>query len=134
MDWASFRKIHRRGAYAVGWLLLSLLLIQGSLPGLVLCFGVNGHVAVETPHNVPSYPSSQEEGPCLDFPFISVSSDDRLLRSSREHMPQRLGPLAGATLVPLVVPMPLFPHSLLFPPTPLTTPPAAFLRAIVLRI
>jgi hypothetical protein len=130
----AFLKIHRRGAYAVGWLFLYLLLTHGALPGLVLCLGVNGHIAVETPHNIPSYPTSQEEGPCLDLPLISASRDDLPLMSSLQQTSQRLEPLAGAALVPFMVLGNLLPHRRRFTSTPLTTPQATFLRIGVLRI
>jgi hypothetical protein len=48
----------------LAWLFVYLLLVPGTLPGLVLCFGSNGHIAVERPHVPVSHPTSQRHGPC----------------------------------------------------------------------
>ncbi|MFQ5917787.1 MAG: hypothetical protein ACE5I0_08265, partial [Candidatus Binatia bacterium] len=54
----------------VYWLFMYLLISQGSFPGLVLCFGENGHAAVEMPHMRSEDPESQQHGePHLDLPL-----------------------------------------------------------------
>ena len=58
-------------ATPLGWLLVYLILVQGTLPSLVLCFGSNGHIAVETPHSPVNHPTSQNQDPCLDVPLLS---------------------------------------------------------------
>lgn len=49
-----------------------LLFIQMALPGLVLCFGINNHFAVEKSHAPSHAPQTQSQQPCLDVPLISV--------------------------------------------------------------
>jgi hypothetical protein len=60
--------------------LVYLLISQLSLPTLVMCFGGNGHLAVEATH-VPAQSSETQEhgGPCLDVPLLVTRSDDRPL-------------------------------------------------------
>jgi hypothetical protein len=57
------------------WLFVYLLLVQGALPSLVLCFGSGGHIAVETPHSPGSHATPQSQGPCLDV-FLHVEKPE----------------------------------------------------------
>jgi hypothetical protein len=59
----------------LGWLFVYLLLVQGTLPSLVLCFGSGGHIAVETPHSPVSHSTPQSQGPCLDV-FLHVEKPE----------------------------------------------------------
>lgn len=61
------------------WLLVYLILVQGTLPSLVLCFGSNGHIAVETPHSPVNHPTSQTQSPCFDVLIIGEKSDEPTL-------------------------------------------------------
>jgi hypothetical protein len=72
------RKTYHLSA-ALGWLLMYLLLVQGALPTLVLCFGSGGHIAVEMPHSHVNHPESQSQGPCLDVPFFFEKPEEQRL-------------------------------------------------------
>jgi len=72
------RKTYRLTA-SLGWLLAYLLLVQGALPTLVLCFGSGGHIAVEMPHSHVNHPTPQSQGPCLDVPFLFEKPDEQTL-------------------------------------------------------
>jgi hypothetical protein len=63
----------------LGWLLVYLLLVQGAMPTLVLCFGSSGHIAVEIPHSPISHPTSQSQGPCLDVLLLMAKPDEQTL-------------------------------------------------------
>ena len=63
-------------ARLLGWLCVVYLFLQGPSPGLVLCFGANGHVAAEAPHSRYPHPTSQSQAPCLDLPLVSMSSHE----------------------------------------------------------
>src|SRR5262244_400307 len=54
-------------------LIVYVLVSQGPLTSLVVCFGANGHFQIETAHtNTPDSSHAQHHpGPCLDFPFAS---------------------------------------------------------------
>lgn len=69
---------YNRCVLAFSGLLIYLLISQLSLPTLVMCFGGNGHLAVETPH-APSQAAGPQAhgGPCLDTPVLVARSDDR---------------------------------------------------------
>ena len=69
---------YNRHVLAFSGLLIALLISQLALPTLVMCFGGNGHLAMETSH-VPSQPSRPQEhgGPCFDAPVLVARSDDR---------------------------------------------------------
>ena len=73
-----------RWAIALSSLLVYLLLGQIPLSSLVMCFGENGHFALEMPHNASTASTSQhdEASPCLDFPLLMASSDHRQDRTS----------------------------------------------------
>lgn len=71
------RKMSRMG-YS-WWLLVVCLLIQGPSPGLVLCFGANGHIAAEVPHSRCPHPASRSQMPCLDVPLVSITSHEQPL-------------------------------------------------------
>jgi hypothetical protein len=75
----SFMKKASYMATPLGWLLVYLILAQGTLPSLVLCFGSNGHIAVETPHSPVNHPTSQAQDPCLDVRIISEKSEEQKL-------------------------------------------------------
>lgn len=76
-----------------GRLFAVLLIIQGPLPGLMMCFGSNGHIAIETSHSPFRHPTAQDQEPCLDVPLISVSSHNLPLMMAPSSMPQRFVPV-----------------------------------------
>ena len=78
----------------LGWLFVYLLLVQGTLPSLVLCFGSGGHIAVETPHSPASHPTPQSQGPCLDV-FLHVEKPE-------EHTSIVAPGAASHTLIPVL--------------------------------
>ena len=98
----------------LGWMLIYLLIAQGMLPGLVLCFGDQGHVAVETPHRPFPHPTSQSQEPCLDLPLLKASGDEHPLVTvpspPRQDLVPELGRahpwlyLFGAVIAPDVLP------------------------------
>jgi hypothetical protein len=61
----------------LGWLFVYLLLVQGALPSLVLCFGSGGHIAVEIPHSPVSHPTSQSQAPCLDIVLLLEKPEEQ---------------------------------------------------------
>lgn len=67
------------------WLFTYLLISQGSLPALVVCFGQDSHAAVEMPHK-PS-PSEEHGGSHTDIP-LSVSHDEQPFVSALGPAPQ----------------------------------------------
>jgi hypothetical protein len=73
-----------RWAIALSSLLVYLLLGQIPLSSLVMCFGENGHFALEMPHNASTASTSQHDEalPCLDFPLLMASSDHRQDRTN----------------------------------------------------
>jgi hypothetical protein len=75
----SFMKKAYHIATPLGWLLVYLILVQGTLPSLVLCFGSNGHIAIETPHSPVNHPTSQTQDPCLDVRIIGEKSEEQTL-------------------------------------------------------
>jgi hypothetical protein len=80
------------------WVLLTLLVIQGPFPGLVLCIGGDRHLAVETAHNnFHPPPCFDYAGPCLDIPLANVSVDGQVVASAP-------GPLSLQGAVSLAVP------------------------------
>jgi hypothetical protein len=117
-----------------GWLLVFLLCIQEPLPGAVLCFGVNGHVAVEVQHSRFPHPTPQSQAPCLDLPLVSVQSN----ASPLVLMPSLAlqGRLFVSTMA--LASLPLFATTALVdlvPSRALTTlPPLAALRTVILLI
>jgi hypothetical protein len=70
-------RYHRR-AFAFSGLLIYLLISQLAMPALVMCFGGNGHLAVEATH-APAASSETPEhgGPCLDTPVLVARADGR---------------------------------------------------------
>jgi len=78
MRFASFDSLGRVAAL-LGWLLIYLLVVRGVFPDLVLCFGDQGHVAIETSHRFCPHLTSQDPKPCLDLPLLQASSDEHLL-------------------------------------------------------
>ena len=115
-------------------LLVVLLVIQGALPGLVMCFGSNGHVAVEPPHRRCPHPTSQSQAPCLDLPFISVSSDARPLVVVRSSTLPELVPVPATLSGSLPLLAPAVFADVLLSPIPTGTPLIAALRTVVLLI
>jgi hypothetical protein len=63
----------------LGWLFVYLLLAQGTLPSLVLCFGSGGHIAVETPHCPISHQTSQSQDPCVDILLYMEKPEEQTL-------------------------------------------------------
>jgi hypothetical protein len=121
-------------ARPLGWLFAFFLLIQGPLPGLVLCFAANDHMAVEAPHSPFPHPTSESQVPCLDVPLVSVQSN--------ESAPLLIPGLAqqGRIFVstPALTPQPLFTTpalaGLVSSRALAATPPIAALRAVILLI
>jgi hypothetical protein len=66
----------------LGWLFVYLLLAQGTLPGIVLCFGSGGHIAVEIPHSPVSHSTSQSQDPCLDVLLLMEKPKEQTLASA----------------------------------------------------
>ena len=114
------------------WLFVCLLLLPGLLPGLVLCFGANGHVAVEVPHSSYPHPTSQSHVPCLDLPLSSVQSNESSLNFLPSLARQGCLSVIGSVLLPLCATIALagvvLPHALLH------TPLRAVFRPVILRI
>jgi hypothetical protein len=78
-------------------LLAYFLMSSGPLAGLVLCFGTDSHLKVETAHarGLDNQPASHQ-GPCLDIPLTglwsashhsALSADSKLLSQMREPIP-----------------------------------------------
>lgn len=83
-----------------GIIIAVLILSQVSLPGVVFCFGTDGHVAIENyssgscceyisthkdevPHYVTAIHTNQNHcGPCVDIRVSDNNSDDKLTTSS----------------------------------------------------
>lgn len=64
-----------QGRWAVSTLsctVMVLVLLQGPLLGLVMCFEDNGQIAVETPHERASQTTLPSHAPCLDRPLLSA--------------------------------------------------------------
>ena len=125
---------HRR-ALAFSGLLIYLLISQLSMPTLVMCFGGNGHLAVEATH-APAQSSETPEhgGPCLDAPVLVARSDDRPVKLLSDfnlsaHLPLLHVWVAYGAPLASGVPLPLaFLHALV--PQPLLTS----LRSVLLLI
>ncbi len=62
----------QRNRAALGWGLLILLLLQGPLLRLVLCFEDNGRIVVETPHQRSTHTTLPSHSPCLDQPLLNA--------------------------------------------------------------
>jgi hypothetical protein len=78
MRFASFDSLGHVAAL-LGWMLIYLLVVRGVFPDLVLCFGDQGHVAVEISHRLCPHLTSQNQKPCLDLPLLQASGDEHLL-------------------------------------------------------
>jgi hypothetical protein len=124
----------RHTTRSLRWLFVCLLLLPALLPGMVLCFGANGHLAVEMPHSSSPHPTPQSPIPCLDVPLSSVQSN----ASAPDLLPSlaRQGWLSvsivGSALLPLCATTALAdvvsPHALCH------TPSRAVFRPVILRI
>lgn len=106
------------------WLFTYLLISQGSLPALVVCFGQDSHAAVEMPHK-PS-PSEEHGGSHTDIP-LSVSHDDQPFVSA-------LGPALQGIISVLTTYLPSLPtgvdiwHTRILPC--LLSPPVPYLASL----
>ncbi|MGE3537794.1 MAG: hypothetical protein AB7N91_10205 [Candidatus Tectimicrobiota bacterium] len=120
-------------ARPLGWLFVICLLIQGPSPGLVLCFGANGHLAAEVPHNRFPHPTAQSQLPCLDLPLISVSSNEHPLVIAPPATQQPGDPVVVLAAVLLPLHAAATPNSVR-PPTPANTPSAVWRRTDILLI
>ena len=118
----------------LGWLFVYLLLVQGMLPGLVLCFGSSDHIAVETPHSPVSHPTPQSQGPCVDGLFYMEKPEEQMLVVASGSPSQVLMPVLTHTAMALqwrTAPLPSDTSSRsVFASILLPT----FLRPVVLRI
>ena len=120
-------------ARRLGWVFVVYLLIHGPSPGLVLCFGANGHVAAEAPHSRCPHPTSQSQAPCLDLPLVSISSHEHPLVTAPPAISQSGAPVA--VLASVLLPR----HAAVAsdserPPIPASTPPAVWWRTDILLI
>jgi len=107
------QRYHRR-VFAFSGLLIYLLISQLSMPTLVMCFGGNGHLAVEATHAPAQSAGAQEHGgPCLDAPLLVTRSDDRPL-----VMRSGLAPSAHFSLLHVVAAFPSHAGSISSLPTP----------------
>jgi hypothetical protein len=77
----------------LGWLFVYLLLVQGVFPSLVLCFGSDGHIAVETPHSPVSHSTSKSQGPCLDVLLLIEKPEEQTLTVAAGVASQCLMPI-----------------------------------------
>lgn len=123
-------------ASLLGWLGMGLLMIQGLLPGLVVCFGGVSHVAVETAytnvHGTPFQGDGELRQACC---LISISHDDYpLVAVATKETAQRLlsvlepfSPSVSAFVD--VLPSGIGPH-----PTSAANASLASLRTVILRI
>ena len=118
----------------LGWLFVVFLVLQGLLPGLVMCFGDNGHVAVETPHSRFPCPVSQSQVPCRDLPLSSVWSADPFLVTAPSLALQGLVPPPAMAAAPLPLPATGVLSAVLPYPIPTARSPIASLRTVVLLI
>ena len=120
-------------ARRLGWVFVVYLLIHGPSPGLVLCFGANGHVAAEAPHSRCPHPMSQTQAPCLDLPLVSISSHEHPVVTAPPAISQ-----SGASVAVLASVLPPR-HAAVAsdserPPIPASTPPAVWWRTDILLI
>ena len=128
------QRYHRR-VFAFSGLLIYLLISQLSMPALVMCFGGNGHLAVEATHAPAQSAGAQEHGgPCLDVPLLVTRSDDRPLT-----MRSSLAPSAHLSLLHVFAACPSHEVSvsaLLTPFLQAVVPPSllASLRSVLLLI
>jgi hypothetical protein len=118
----------------LGWLFVYLLLVQGTLPSLVLCFGSGGHIAVETPHSPVSHSTPQSQEPCLDvFLHVEKPVEHTSLVAPGAASHTLLPVLAhAAAALPWGTASPRAEASLSFGLSPL--PPLAPLSPVILRI
>jgi hypothetical protein len=118
----------------LGWLLVYLLLVQGALPSLVLCFGGTGHIAVERPHSPDNHATSQSQAPCLDVLLFMEKPEEQTLVVASSPAQQALVAALGiaAAFVQSFTP-PWRPNIL--PPAVLSSLSAlVLLRLVILRI
>jgi hypothetical protein len=94
------RKTYRLTA-SLGWLLMYLLLMQGALPTLVLCFGSGGHIAVEMPHSHVNHPIPQSQDPCLDVPLLFEKPEEQTFVVAAGSALQSLASVLGHAAVAL---------------------------------
>lgn len=128
------QRYHRR-VFAFSGLLIYLLISQLSMPTLVICFGGNGHLAVEATHAPAQSAGTQEHGgSCLDAPLLVTRSDDRPF-----IMLSGLALSAHLSLLHVFAALPLHEVSVSSLPTPFLqalVPPSllASLRSVLLLI
>jgi hypothetical protein len=90
-----FARKTSRVSIPLGGLFVYLLLIQGALPSLVLCFGSGGHMAVEMPHSPVSHPTSQSQGPCLDMVLLLEKPEKQTRAMASVSASHALMPVLG---------------------------------------
>ena len=129
---SSFTRKMAQMARPLGWLCMVYLLIHGPSPGLVLCFGANGHVAAEAPHSRCPHPTSQSQAPCLDLPLVSMSSPEHPLVIAPPATAQSGAPVA--VLASVLLPFAAVASDSVRPPLPASTPPAVWWRTDILLI
>jgi hypothetical protein len=117
------------------WLCVYLLVAQGPFPGLVLCFGNNGHVAVETSHNNRPGSSSQgHKGPCLDVLLFSTSADTYPSLTPFSQTPQGLMSALMSSCCPASPWVDVLPARFVSRPALAVHPPVTSLRTVILLI
>lgn len=127
-------RYHRR-AFVYSCFLIFLLLSQLAVPTLVVCFGSNGHLAVEMKHAPAASTGPQDHGgPCVDAPVLVARSDDRAVNLLSgfmrfAHFPLRLAFAASAVPLTPVLHLP-FASFYTWIPQPLS----ASLRSVLLLI
>lgn len=120
-------------ALAVYGFFVYLLISQGPLPVLVMCFGGTGHIAVETAHAPSQAPAaSQHDGPCRDLPLLIASPDGYPLVPPPRPAPHKRTPTLTTCAMPLSLAADLLPGCLWTPPMPSPKPSLTSLRTIVL--
>ena len=119
-------------------LLAYILMTQGALAGIVLCFGADSHLKVETAHaRGPDNRSAKDhQGPCLDIPLTGswVASEKSPLPADTNPRSQVREPITFLLfLLPLSpaknVPQQVFPRI-----ESISSLPTAFSRSTILLI
>ena len=118
----------------LAWLLVYLLLVQGALPSLVLCFGGGDHIAVERPHSPDTHASPQSQAPCLDvLLFMEKPAGQTLVTAANPALQALVAALGiGAACVQPFTP--LWRPNILPPVVFSSVFSLALLRPVILRI
>ncbi len=134
------------------WLLLYIIIGQGPLPDLVMCFGANGHIAVEASQNgrcgrsarsplqeynelsSPKAPFPKDHcGPCVDISFSTGSLYEEVVLA-QNMASQTEAPAFAASPFSLPASVEIATEGLLPLPPPASAFALASLRTVVLLI